>query len=166
MGAKQGLYRIVQMPDRDPDLAYDCPGPATSGHSIKSPDPACNCIAFALGDLENFWYDAGMSGYHWPPDFPSADTMEGWVRVFAVHGYEDASDGSFEQEFEKSRSMEPMRRLSTLLVKGKNGAWVSKMGRGHDIEHPTLHAIQGDIIGSVVKIMKRRCGHEGRRVLE
>lgn len=45
-----------------------------------------------------------------------------------------------------------------------SGIWVSKMGKGVDIEH-TLDGLQGDFPGNVVKIMKRKC-QDGRRALE
>lgn len=39
------------------------------------------------------------------------------------------------------------------------------MGKGHDIDHMTLAALEGEAMGRVVVVMKRRC-KDGRRVLE
>jgi hypothetical protein len=46
-----------------------------------------------------------------------------------------------------------------------SGVWISKMGKGHDIEHDTLKALEGEMMGKVVTIMRRPC-KDGRRVLE
>lgn len=87
---------------RDPDLDAEFPGLRDTEYEIKSPrDSSYNCIAFAVGDTSNFWYDAGVSGYYWPPGTPSADTLNGWVKVFADHGYRETSDDRFEAEYEK-----------------------------------------------------------------
>lgn len=46
-----------------------------------------------------------------------------------------------------------------------SGLWTSKMGKGRDIDHATLGALEGESYGRVVKIMKRLC-KDGKRVLE
>src|SRR5258708_2643857 len=94
--------RPVTVAMRDLDLEEDFPGLASTPYEIKSPrDPAYNCVAFAVGDTANFWYDIDVRGYYWPPGAPSADTLEGWVKVFADHGYRESGDDSLEREFEK-----------------------------------------------------------------
>lgn len=55
--------------------------------------------------------------------------------------------------------------LNTSLARKASGVWTSKMGKGHDIEHPTLAALEGATMGRVVKIMSRRW-KDGKRVLE
>jgi hypothetical protein len=53
---------------RDPDLESDFPGLSDGNYEIKSPrDPQYNCVAFAIGDTANWWYDAYVRGYYWPP---------------------------------------------------------------------------------------------------
>jgi hypothetical protein len=157
----------LPLPERDRELEYDCPGLVSAGYSIKSADdPWYNCVAFAVGDLKNFWYDAKVSGYYWPRDCGSADTLEGWVEVFQLHGYQDAFlNDSFEPEFEKIAIYGSINHPEHVARQTASGTWVGKMGKGHDIEHPTLAAVESDINGNVIKIMKRRC-KDGRRVLE
>jgi hypothetical protein len=46
-----------------------------------------------------------------------------------------------------------------------SGVWISKMGIGKDIQHPTLETLKGTYYGTMVTIMKRRC-QDGKRVLE
>jgi hypothetical protein len=169
LGARKRIFGVnrLPLPERDPELEYDCPGLASAGYAIKSAaDPWYNCVAFAVGDLENFWYDAKVNGYYWPPGCASADTIEGWVEVFLRHGYTDALlDGSFQSEFEKVAIYGSANHPEHVARQTSSGTWVSKMGRGHDIEHYTLTAVESEIMGSVMKIMKRTC-RDGRRVLE
>lgn len=84
---------------RDPELEEDFPGLLAAPYEITSPrDPKYNCIAFAVGDTTQWWYDAGVTGYYWPTGTPSADTLEGWVKVFIDHGYRATDDDKLEPE--------------------------------------------------------------------
>jgi len=87
---------------RDADLERDFPRLLTSTYKITSPhDPKYNCVAYAVGDTTHFWYDVQVKGYYWPPGVPSADTVEGWVKLFTLHGYTETDDASLEPEYEK-----------------------------------------------------------------
>jgi hypothetical protein len=156
---------------RDPDLEEDCPSLRRSSYDVKSPyDPSYNCIAFAVGDLTQFWDDLGLPkgvrvrGYYWPDGAPSADTILGWIKVFEIHGYQETEDSSLELEYEKVAIYAVEDSPEHVARQKASGVWVSKMGKGVDIEH-SLDAIEGDFYGKVVKIMKRKC-QGGRRVLE
>jgi len=151
---------------RDPELEEDCPGLANSSYEISSPrDPRYNCVAFAVGDTTQFWYDANVSGYYWPPGTPSADTLDGWVKVFADHGYSETPDSSLEPDYEKVAIYVSADGPEHVARQKASGVWTSKMGKGHDIDHPTLAVLEGPTMGKVMKIMKRRC-RDRRRVLE
>ncbi len=151
---------------RAPELEADFPGLRAAAYEITSPhDPKYNCIAFAVGDLSHFWYDANVRGYYWPPDEPSADTLEGWLRVFAIHGYADTDDDSLEPLFEKVAIYAGSEGPEHVARQKASGLWTSKMGKGRDIDHTTLAALEGEFYGRVVKIMKRPC-KDGKRVLE
>lgn len=151
---------------RDLELEQDCPGLAETEYEIKSPrDPRYNCVAFAVGDTSQFWYEVGIRGYYWPPGTPSADTLEGWLKVFTDHGYTEADDDSLEPEYEKVAIYASPEGPEHVARQKASGVWTSKMGKGHDIEHAKLAALEGETMGTVVRIMKRRC-RDGRRVLE
>jgi hypothetical protein len=164
MGTAEGIFGIV----RDPELEEDCPGLATGAYEIKSPkDPVYNCVAFAVGDVSQWWYDAKVRGYYWPPGTPSADTLEGWLKVFVDLGYKETAidDDGLEPEFEKVAIYASPEGPEHVARQRASGVWTGKIGRGHDINHPTLAVLEGATMGTVVKIMKRRC-KDGRRVLE
>ena len=151
---------------RDPELETDCPGLIGSPYEVTSPrDRRYNCVAFAVGDTKYFWYDVGIKGYYWPPGVPSADTLAGWVKIFEIHGYRETDDDSLETEYEKIAIYASPDGPEHVARQKASGAWTSKMGKGHDIEHATLGCLEGDLMGKVVKIMKRKC-HDGKRVLE
>jgi hypothetical protein len=150
---------------RDPELEEECPGLALGEYEIRSAaDPKYNCISFAVGDLGRYWYDCNVSGYYWPPGVPSADTLEGWVKLFQIHGYSTCEDGGLDPDFEKIAIYATADGPEHVARQKGSGMWVSKMGKGCDIEHPNLEALEGNTIGNVVKLMRRRC--HGRRVLE
>jgi len=166
MGTPTRVLGLMYYPERDPELEEDCPGLLLTGYTIKScKDPSYNCVAFALGDLTHYWYDVKVRGYYWPPGMPSADTVEGWTAVFAVHGYVETEDSGLEPDFEKVAIYVSAECPEHVARQIASGAWVSKMGKGYDIEHPTLEALESMRLGKLSKVMKRRCSG-GRRVLE
>jgi len=156
---------------RNLELEEDCAGLRQSPYTIRSqPDPSYNCIAFAVGDLANFWDDLGLpegmrpNGYYWPPGVLGPGTLLGWVKVFEIHGYTETEDGSLESEYEKVAIYGSDIGAEHVARQKASGIWVSKMGKGVDIEH-TLEGLEGEFPGKVIKIMKRKC-QNGRRVLE
>jgi hypothetical protein len=157
---------------RDAILEQLCPGLQGSTYDVKSPrDPSYNCIAFAVGDLSQYWdvieglpKGVRVKGYYWPDGVPGPDTLIGWIKVFEVHGYRETGDSSLELEYEKVAIYVSVDGPEHVARQKASGIWVSKMGKGADIEH-TLESIEGDLYGKVAKIMKRKC-QGGRRVLE
>jgi hypothetical protein len=166
LGTEKGVLGIFAvMCQRDLDLEEDCPSLKQHLYTITSPkDPKYNCVAFAVGDLNQFWYDVGVSGYYWPPGAPGADTLAGWSRVFEIHGYTETDNGTLESEYEKVAIYATDSGPEHVARQKSSGIWASKMGKGVDMEH-TLEALEGAFYGRVVKIMKRRC-RNGRRVFE
>jgi hypothetical protein len=147
-------------------MESDFPGLTAFGYEIKSPyDPGYNCVAFAVGDQNHFWYDAEVRGYYWPPGVGSADELASWIHVFSIHGYTKAENESLEPNVEKIAIYASSAGPEHVARQLSSGAWVSKLGKGHDIEHSSLQALEGELYGKVRVIMKRVC-KDGRRVLE
>jgi hypothetical protein len=142
---------------RDSALEDDFPLLASGDYCVTSDkDVRYNCIAWAVGDISNFWYDLEIRGYYWPPGVPSADTLDGWIGVFRLHGYAEAESAELEPDYEKVAIYAGPEGPEHVARQKASGAWTSKMGKGHDIEHP-LNALEGDLMGTVVRIMKRKC---------
>jgi hypothetical protein len=132
---------------------------------LTSPkDPRYNCVAFAVGDLSQFWYDVNVNGYYWPPGARSADTIEGWTDVFEIHGYRETSDRSLDPDCEKIAIYASADGPEHVARQKASGMWTSKAGKGRDFEHE-LEWLEGSFYGKVAKIMKRK-GQGGKRVLE
>jgi hypothetical protein len=95
---------------------------------------------------------------------PSADTLEGWIKVFEIHGYAETENNNLELEYEKVAIFASSNGPEHVARQKASGVWTSKMGKGVDMEH-SRNALEGDFYGKVVKIMKRKC-QDGKRVLE
>jgi len=153
------------MDDRDLELEEDCVGLKESPYKITSPrDPKYNCIAYAVGDLSQFWDQINLKGYYWPPGAGSIDTLAGWTSIFEIHGYHETEDRTLEIEYEKIAIYASPHGPEHVARQKATGVWTSKVGKGVDIEH-ALEALEGEFFGNVVKIMKRKC-QGGKRVLE
>jgi hypothetical protein len=155
---------------RDLELEEDCPALQQTPYAVTSnKDPKYNCVAFAVGDTSQWWEDVRIKGrqvkgYYWPPGAQPSYAMEGWLRVFQMHGYVETHDRSLEIEYEKIAIYGSPRTPEHVARQKANGLWTSKAGRGVDIEH-TLEGLEGNLYGTVVKVMKRKC-QDGKRVLE
>ena len=72
----------------DPEIHEDFPGLTGDNHKETSPrDFNYNCLAFAVGDLNNWWEPPSQFGNYWPPGFPEDVTVETAVAILRVHGY-------------------------------------------------------------------------------
>ena len=163
MGHEARVFGI--MGTRDFGLEQICPYLRGESYVLTSDkDPRYNCVAFAVGDLTQFWYDVNINGYYWPPGARSADTIEGWVDVFEIHGYRKTDDRSLEVEYEKVAIYASADGPEHVARQRASGMWTSKAGKGRDLEHE-LEWLEGDFYGRVVRIMKRKC-QGGKRVLE
>jgi len=74
--------------------------------------------------------------------------------------YTKAEDGSFEGGFEKVAIYVDLDLSPTHVAKQlPSGRWKSKLGKGHDIEHDTVDALEGDQMdeyGIVAQYLRRR----------
>jgi hypothetical protein len=130
----------------------------TSGnHSVTSPETVeYNCIAWAAGDTEAWWWPDASRMYYWPPDIEPQDTLEGFERAFETLGYRRCSDLQLEPGYEKiviyvgstGKPTHAARQLGT-------GKWTSKLGRMQDIQHDTPEGVCGEAYGEIALVMRR-----------
>jgi len=142
------------------ELQKRFPKLAESHFSIESPMTLkYNCIAFAADD-QSQWWEHGTPLCYWPPGATDGETLDGWARVFELHGYSTASDESLEAGYEKVAIYVELDMTPTHVAKQlPDGRWKSKLGKGHDIEHETLDALEGDQMdeyGIVARFLKRQ----------
>jgi hypothetical protein len=132
--------------------------PALRGrpYRITSPrDQRYNCIAFAAGDDQNWWWPDAAGQDIWPSGVLRVDTLDAFRDAFATLGYVTCDSDQLEPGYEKIALFaldgvpkHAARQLPT-------GRWVSKLGQQEDIEHG-LHDLAGSTYGTVALIMRRQ----------
>lgn len=132
------------------------PALVRGGYAITSPAvPICNCIAWAAGDPDRWWWPDAMGVSYWPDGIPREDTLPAFLAAFALLGYTSTSDSTLEPNVGKvalyARSGSPTHAARQLPT----GRWTSKLGQAEDIEHELL-ALVGSLYGDVAVILARR----------
>jgi hypothetical protein len=119
-------------------------------------DPIYNCIAWAAGVTNDWWWPLeNPEEAHWPDGVPRLRTLEAFRAAFAILGYSVCLSEELEQGFEKVALFANVTGLPTHAARQlPTGHWTSKLGKGEDIEHE-LHDLEGDLYGRVAVVMKR-----------
>ncbi len=120
-----------------------------------------NCIAFAAGDTERFWWPSPAwslgGGSYWPRGVPGEETIEAFVTLFASLGYQTCRDGTFEAGFEKvaiyAHDGVPTHAARQMIEERR---WLSKLGRGYDIAHDEVEGVGGRPGYGAVAVYMRR----------
>jgi hypothetical protein len=136
--------------------AADFPNLKEEHHSVTSPATReYNCIAWAAGDTQNWWWPDEMGVGYWPSNVPREPTILAFVLAYGTVGFMPSDDGTFEVGFEKialySLAGEPTHAARQL----PNGRWTSKLGDFEDIEHADLACLGGPCYGQVATYLKR-----------
>jgi hypothetical protein len=135
--------------------------PDLSGEAQEtSPKDDCyNCIAWAAGDTERYWWpiDFPTNGVYWP--IPPEDTVQGFIGAFVTLRYEVCDNGDAEAGFEKVvLYVDATGAPSHMARQLPSGKWTSKIGKLlEDIEHPTPEDLCGfdKAYGRIDTFMKR-----------
>jgi hypothetical protein len=114
-----------------------------------------NCVAWALGNEDDWYEPGGRSGTTWPADIADSDGIGPYVQLFAVSGYEECLTDGFEDGFEKIAIYGDDEGFLHAARQLPNGWWASKLGIRHDIDHLTLAVLEDDDYGHVLMVMRR-----------
>jgi hypothetical protein len=128
---------------------------STNYKVTSSKDEIYNCIAWAAGFTDAWWWPVGTGRIYWPAGVERTETLPAFRELFASLGHVDCASDEPEAGFEKIALFaneqgipkHAARQLST-------GRWTSKLGKMEDIEHD-LRDLEGSIYGAVVLVMKR-----------
>lgn len=146
------------MPPRpEEELERAFPGLVGTDWEVASPEDASyNCVAFALGDTERWWwpFSLPLSGSYWPDDAPRAETLEAFRVTFESHGFALADGESHVEGVLKIALFARGARPIHVAVQREDGRWASKLGTQWDIIHPLL-ALEGEEYGQVWGIFAR-----------
>jgi hypothetical protein len=141
------------------------PGLRGQPYRVTSPpDQRYNCIAWAAGDVRNWWWPDAFEEDTWPTGVVRAETVEAFRDAFVTLGYHVCTDDNLETGTEKIAIFALADAPKHVARQLPTGRWTSKLGLGEDIEH-ALQDLAGTAYGSVVLIMKRPLSTLSREVL-
>jgi hypothetical protein len=143
------------MPEQDYDK--DFPNLRTLGF-VRTSEPAdYNCIAFAVGDLERWWWPSGREDEYWPLPIPEKATLSTFIDAFATAGFTPCANGDPETGLQKIALFGLQDRRITHAARLQDGKirWQSKLGPHEDIEH-TLEGLKGPCYGAVIAYFSKR----------
>ena len=113
-----------------------------------------NCIAWAAGENDRWWWpDANDIGY-WPAAAPRAETIDAFIEAYHTLGFSPCDDANLEPEWEKIAIYALAGQSTHAARQLINGRWTSKLGNCEDIEH-VLDGLVSSLYGSVVQILRR-----------
>lgn len=141
----------------DPELLKHLPN-LLAGEYVRASDKSdeYNCIAWAIGETARPWWP--WERYYWPPEVPYEETLDAFVAVFKLQGYEPCDDAGLEDQYEKVAIFANQDRTPThAAIQRPNGMWSSKLGIEEDIEH-RLNGVEGPMYGTVAVILRRPRG--------
>jgi hypothetical protein len=117
-----------------------------------------NCIVWAAGDTNRWWWPGDAAQTYWPVGIPRLETLMAFCDAFATLGYTTCEQADLEAGFEKIALFADADGIPTHAARQlSDGRWTSKLGILEDIEH-ALEDLTGAAYGSVVQILKRPLG--------
>jgi len=130
----------------------------TEGYEVTSPEsPRYNCIAWALGQVDAWWWPDPMEQGYWPEGVVRQDTLEAFIEVFGTYGFSLCEHQDLEPGHEKIAIYVNAAGKPTHVARQlSSGRWTSKLGRLEDIEPMTPESLSGSTYGSVRAILKGR----------
>lgn len=122
---------------------------------ITSPqDVRYNCIAWAFGDSEKFYWPSDLPEYFWPENIKKEESIDAFVALYESIGYANCENGEPEIGYEKVAIFALNGKLKHAARQLQNGLWTSKLGSHVDVAH-TIPAMDGGMYGNVAQYMKR-----------
>lgn len=135
------------------------PNLAAEGYSITSPaTPQYNCIAWAAGREDQWWWPDPFGQYYWPASALREETQDAFRQAYESIGYSPCPEGGRESGVEKIAVYALPTGPTHAARQIPDGRWTSKLGQLEDIEHNTLAALEGLRYGNVAFFMKRETG--------
>jgi hypothetical protein len=113
-----------------------------------------NCIAWAAGEVDRWWWPDSMGQHYWPPSAPRQETLDAFVAAFSTLGYQVCSDATIESGFEKVAIYSNGEKPTHAARQARDGSWLSKLGPNVDITH-TLDGLVGGVYGNLACFLKR-----------
>jgi hypothetical protein len=126
-----------------------------TGYSVTSPvSTDYNCIAWAAGVTDEWWWPDPMGINSWPASVRREESIAAFVEAFQSLGYVPCLDDSPEPGFEKVALYALAGVPKHAALQLPSGRWTSKLGPLEDVEH-VLEGLVGAWYGQVVQILRR-----------
>lgn len=132
------------------------PNLTPGNHRITSPEtPDYNCIAWAAGEDDRWWWPNPAGHYFWPPGVAREETLESFLSAFGSIGFEQCGGPDLEQGYEKVVLYCDQNGPTHMARQLPNGEWTSKLGQSFDISHQALETVADGIYGQVSIFFRR-----------
>lgn len=113
-----------------------------------------NCIAWAAGRTDTWWWPDWMARGYWPEGVARSATLASFAETFATLGYARCDDERLTAGEEHVAIYSIGESPSHAARQLPTGKWTSKLGKSVDIEYE-LHALTGDQYGKVALMLRR-----------
>jgi hypothetical protein len=135
----------------------DLPNLQHANHQITSPqDEQYNCIAWAAGDNDRWWWPSRHPLAYWPPGVPLVETVDAFVQAFQTKGFTVCEDGSLVEGYEKLALYANANNTPTHMARQlQDGTWTSKCGNWCDIMHVLPEVVSRGAYGNVHLFLSR-----------
>ena len=142
--------------NKDQELKLSFPMLQSTTYKITSPDTKdYNCIAWAAGDTEAWWWPDSLYLYFWPSGILRKETIDAFVKAFESLDYNICQDDNYETGYEKVAIYAKSDGSPTHAARQIDSEkWTSKIGGLEDIEH-AIHSLSGALYGEPIVYMKR-----------
>ena len=131
---------------------------STTAFEITSArDTRYNCIAWAAGDTQRWWWPGEAQFSFWPAGVERVESITSFVEAFATLGYALSPSGVHNPDFEKVAIFASSDGIPTHMARQlPKGSWTSKLGTLEDITHVDVSGVAGADYGEVVAFLQRR----------
>jgi len=140
-----------------PEIARDLPQLKSNNHSITSPQTHdYNCIAWAAGEDDRWWWPVQHPHAYWPPGIPRVETVDAFIQAFVTKGYSPCDDGTLQPATEKVvLYVDKFGKPTHMARQLRSGQWTSKCGPWCDISHHNPDVVAGGVYGTVFIFLAR-----------
>lgn len=119
-----------------------------------------NCIAWAAGANDRWWWPDPEGLYFWPDGVPREETVDAFMQAYATCGYQLCLNSSLRAALEKIalfgiKTSDGSTLPTHAALQLESGEWTSKLGTLEDVRHKTDDAVNGPLYGKVVCYMSR-----------
>ena len=121
----------------------------------SDPDDRYNCIAWAFGDNQRFWWPSPRA--YWPMDCTGRTVKQAFEEWLAFDGWLLSDDNSYKSELAKIALYELNGRPTHASRLLPCNLWTSKLGKSLDLAHQ-LADLEGPLYGMVAGVYQKPTG--------